>query len=914
MTQQTPFIGRLDEIEIIEKTVKKMIENDEARYIICIEGEGGIGKTRLIQEVYKIYERKKSDQLIVAEIIDFDDQIFHTVQNVILKILEMPGHMIRDYLRTARDYQKIIQIGGLSFERIEKEKSLLIQRFTECFNTVASTKKNILFFDTIDNEYLEEGGIFWLDIRNIMHKLKNVVILLAGRNAKHIGKFLQSEIGKDCNFIELKPLSDGDSRLYLERKEKEKYIPIEDELKEKLLCLTSGKPILIDLAVEMRAREILSELEWLVTRSFDEIKALKDEELEKHRQEFEKQLVIHVKYLSAPMNKLIFAMSHVYPLNVEMINVLFEVEDAQELYDEAISYVFVKSLPNKYISLHDEMRRMINNHIWKVEDYDGYRRREYSKSVIDYLENEISTLNESIDTLERQGVEDDEDLVAFKELDSLKQKLWILKKQHFENTLYLDTIKGLDDFARLFDEATDTGRFNYREALIKHIQEQLPSEQTIRAEIYYELDIRYIKYLLNKREYSKVIELANNLLRNNSLLPDQHVEILIQLGNANIREGNVDKGILNFKKAVFVCDMEKIQFWSIKAINALGWACGLTGNSKLAIEKYKEAQRLCIKEEGQNKKDLEEDYGWILNNLAYELANEGKEFETAMMYVLEAIKHWEKIGNKIGLGAAYFVKGIVYHLDGRTVRGVESFENALKIFEPLKFDDWLGQVYSWRGALYYDMGKNNYDIAINNLQRALEIGSPNIEAMTRCRLGRVYIAKEQWGLAEDHLTKSIECAEKIPDYRYWLAAIARLIIVSVEKGEFQRLGEFEKLLDNYLNHLNNLDNPIKAKNIYLGIAYLALARLALKSNDETKADTIAELLNQAIHMLTAHGYYAGKNISDRLYNLERKDFGTIQPEIIRMVGEKLCNHFINNMEDVKYRIIMPIINNWAQWK
>ena len=53
MREQVPFIGRQKEIE----RISELTEQWGTRQIICIHGEGGIGKTRLLQEIHNQYSQ-----------------------------------------------------------------------------------------------------------------------------------------------------------------------------------------------------------------------------------------------------------------------------------------------------------------------------------------------------------------------------------------------------------------------------------------------------------------------------------------------------------------------------------------------------------------------------------------------------------------------------------------------------------------------------------------------------------------------------------------------------------------------------------------------------------------------------------------------------------------------------------------
>ena len=77
MAKITPFIGREFELTQIDSWI-----NEKGTYrVICVTGEGGIGKTRLLQEIHRLYNQKKKD-LIVTRILDFDDRILHSATSL----------------------------------------------------------------------------------------------------------------------------------------------------------------------------------------------------------------------------------------------------------------------------------------------------------------------------------------------------------------------------------------------------------------------------------------------------------------------------------------------------------------------------------------------------------------------------------------------------------------------------------------------------------------------------------------------------------------------------------------------------------------------------------------------------------------------------------------------------------------
>ncbi len=80
MQKQVPFINREDELALIDKLIKEW----GTFRILCIEAPGGIGKTRLLQEVRKRYMTSDDTSLLITDIIDFDDRRLHSPEGFLL--------------------------------------------------------------------------------------------------------------------------------------------------------------------------------------------------------------------------------------------------------------------------------------------------------------------------------------------------------------------------------------------------------------------------------------------------------------------------------------------------------------------------------------------------------------------------------------------------------------------------------------------------------------------------------------------------------------------------------------------------------------------------------------------------------------------------------------------------------------
>ena len=311
MSQQVPFIGRENELAQIDQAIGLTGK----RSILFIDAMGGIGKTRLLQEVRKRYLTISTDRsdLIVTEILDFDDSSLHIPLNFGIKMARMLDEdAFKPYLQEVINLRKMEE-GNVTEERLQRQQEELTRIYIDCFNQISAKQKIVIFQDTIEaipEKYRKD--IFYPQLH-----FQNCVILAAGRNARQVGDSFRQEEHKGVQIIDLPPLETKDSKTYLQHKQSLLHISLDTSLAEKLLFLAGGKPILIDLATEWIAREI--PLPWLAKKSIQEINNLPKEKLEELQSEFEHRLVLHIGDTRRPIDWLFLAMSYVYPLDPEMI-------------------------------------------------------------------------------------------------------------------------------------------------------------------------------------------------------------------------------------------------------------------------------------------------------------------------------------------------------------------------------------------------------------------------------------------------------------------------------------------------------------------------------------------------------------------------------------------------------------------
>ena len=171
MSEQMKMIGRREEIETLERWIR---EPGTTR-LVCIHGDGGIGKTRLLQEISKDFmkqlasvypvadgsdlddryylrgaQSQSSTTIRIPEIIDFDDRYYNVTSNLEVKI----GHILRQY--GSEDLQnewlklRWLELIGSKTDPYGQPEEQAHAEFLKYFNKVAEKHKIALLFDTIE--------------------------------------------------------------------------------------------------------------------------------------------------------------------------------------------------------------------------------------------------------------------------------------------------------------------------------------------------------------------------------------------------------------------------------------------------------------------------------------------------------------------------------------------------------------------------------------------------------------------------------------------------------------------------------------------------------------------------------------------------------------------------------------------
>ena len=897
MTRQVPFIGRKALIQSIEAIMAQSANTQ----VICLHGSGGIGKSRLLAEIH--YRRQTSDpQAAMVPIIDFDDLAFASPENVRHRIARwVPPDAFESYFAAESDYQKL-QARGLSAATIRASRERVHQAFVAGVNRISAHARVLLSFDTTDH-LTQEHPVFQ-SLLAILPHLDNTVVLLAGRNGRDLHQWLSVAIGSEHTLlINLPPFSQTESQRYLTTKATNRGLRLEADLANKLIFLAQGKPILLDLAVDWRARGI--SLKWVLESDITDLSSLPPEQLTAQLAQFQQHLVAHVCDLTAPMDRLVLMLAYLFPLDREMLQVMAAMErDVATLFEAAKEYSFIKELPDGTLTLHDVMREMVNTHVWPGIPATEDRRKEYSQAAVHFYGHRIRTLMLQLSDLKSGKAAQHShatDLPAQAEI--LRQQLWVLREQRLTHLINVDLAGALELLEQLYETAAMDGRMGVRPRLIQLVANQkgqLSHEQKALLN-YFQAD-----HLFNQANYDEAAQIVERLIEDGAISVEMSIRCIKLRGNIHVRQNKIDAAIADFKTAVKISEHHNETEHLIMATNALGWAYRLRGDLDRALTHYQAARQRFHQADDRQRQQLQHDYGLLLQNLAVLLSERNPTRKAAIDLADRVVAHWRRIDDQYGLGTGYRVQGVCFFRTDHSKRALECFRKASEIFEPLGVKEQIAWICSFRGTLYQNL--SNYSQAVTELTRALDIGPPYLRAMTLNRLGRVCMQQKDWKKAQTHLQESLRLAETAPDHKYQLSSLAHLIVLAARTDRSDQLESFQDQLEQSLQQIPKPDQNA------LGIAYLGLAHLALRKNSWDDIPKVVDLLKKGIPKVVKHGAWARTDIVRHLEAMAA-DFPKIDGTLVREVAARLIPVVeAKEAQDPNYSTVIEILHDWNHWK
>lgn len=746
--QDYKFVGREDEVQLFTR----WLNNPAQTQLFYIHDastqkneQGGIGKTRLLRELYNTVAKDHPNMIPV--LIDFfspEDRDGVTIARRVMSTLQnrYPQWSLTAFDLALEEYRRMLQ--GKNADSMALRAQLLkslstdLELWRERMN--GEQKSVLLFFDTF--ERIEDNpAIAVLNAEqhfpdNYQSGLVRAVV--AGRNAPQWSHPVWQGRQKDVLLCPLTGFSLPEACEYLLENAPTNVALGEQPLEtiQALHTLTAGRPILLALLVDIL--------------NHPEIKLAQLLEMSRHRLE---ETLVQLLQLIKPIDRVIYFMAHVsHRFDMQILEAIASTIKVQHvaglasLFDDVrpLSVVRTSSSQRDVLVLHDEMRRMVNDYCWPREDPTMAMRSELSKLMIEHYNARLAAQPE----------------------EELRESYLVERLFH---ELFLNIDAGLASFAEQFRQALRLSQRAFARSLLQEVkkfdEERVCSRekqpQLSRAQRQ-DLKVAEARLLVAEENAQAALLIYQELEGdpNSSWVQHHPSDLLFFKGDCYFHAARYAEAIDSFEACLQLEQENEDKVRTAEIYNFLGLIARRQARHREARDYFLNSLSL-FKSLNSSRR-----YASILNNLGnvYRVMGEPK---AGLLYCrrgLQMNEHLYEAGQigPIPVGLSHMVLGHTYHALERLAEEEFHYQKAFEIFNALGFRFHLSSAYIALGRVC--AVKNDLDPAFAYFTKAYELAQgvnreAEVEALNQ--QGRIFFRREQWPAAAEKFTAAVELSRTV---------------------------------------------------------------------------------------------------------------------------------------------------------
>jgi hypothetical protein len=947
------FLGRTEELGLLAQAISSRSE----RAIVVISGPGGVGKTRLLQELSRF--GRTISGVRVLEIIDFDLPTYEIPQIIDRTIArQFPTAAFAPYLESIY-LRQIAEEGGIDPVRLAAQTLDVNRKFVDSFNAASAGTRVVLRFDTVEKM---QGRASLNRLLDLLFQLNNVVAVFAGRpsagddapgapvegdDVAGGAAALFHELtcrGNGMELIEHLPLQPFDRATfdaYVERKQRLSGVQLDDELLDTLSTLAGGRPVLIDLAVELGSQ--VAAAEWLddlsqepgrLRRLQQSEDAAAQAELAAIGERFDRELVAGIAHLRDDLDRLTILLALVAPLDMENIASILglPIDRAAALFDEAIHRVSFKVVDETLLRLHDAVGELVLRHVLPAADPDGTLRRSLLARAIEAFEDQSHAILARIGRLRadeeiaRGEGRRDQVLRLFEERAGHQRRYGQNRLRIVELSFRLDPIGGAERLQRELEIARQHGGagadlgalFNAIQAYFPELERRSPAH-FVSAQM----------LLANQQVADGQYRLADELYRRLDTRVTEDIplrfDILHGRGNVQMGIGKAQAALTHYDAAAVLARRLGDDLLLGRALLSSAWAARLLGQLDQAIGYYQQAFGLTIRP-GIPRDEAQIRRATAMNGMAYIYAIQGKKSRTAVDSLKQAIDIRQGLGDngRFPLGQSYTTAGEVYLNLELPAEALKYLALAEDLFAELsgqtgpragrQHNQWIAKIASARGRAYRDLAEEVIDAAERQaylsraeteLEKAIDLAIAADLPLARFRLADTYACTpERRALAVQTLQHSLRDAQSFGDIATELDSgcqLARMMIYHVDTGY-----DDYRTLDAWLADFR-ARNPQAAFRIAEGRFATYLGCLALQAGH---VDDATRYLQEGLGILVEQPKQRVFSFDWHLRLLEQEVLPGCDPQAVRAVWSRLLADWMGQCKGVE---AWTTFERWQNW-
>jgi tetratricopeptide (TPR) repeat protein len=722
------FVGRETYLEKFHSILK----NQQQEWILHIPGDGGIGKTRLLEQYEQIASSEYGSRLTSTGIIDFYD----TNNQTNIGLLQKIAAQLKFDPRSAF-YTEIKEFAELPSADKQDQFEQVYEKFLSEYKTILkNADKVLLLFDTCEEMHGVEDWVldhFLGDINRLEQDIfqemeglpRKTIIVFAGRKILNLSKF------SGFVWVNQLPLLGMDEIEQFFHQEGGLAASMNEEMLHKIYERTAGRPLYVALVYDWLSNDV-GTLDELLTSPGS----------------FAAELVSWVRRLDAHKKMAILYMAFAWRrMEKSLLGELLKLSpDAVDtLVEELMRFSFVKFREIEdgllVINLHDEMRKLVNDHVWTAE-ISGEKGKPY-----------LPVLGWYAETI------DDPAALKGKSLPKNDRTRALLAEElHYR--LGFDLEDGLKNYENRFASAIHHNELAYCELLnneVEGIKNDLSKTERDK------FDFRVALTAFRKEDYIKAGAIWHAFIRRPKVDPALRATTLMQLVELDSYTGNPKEAIKHAKAAETIY-LKLIKKESVlpqrnhlaqqlgQVYNNWGYAYRVQDEFEKSLVYYKKALKIPVSAAETKKHKAR-----VLNNMGYIYHLLG-DLERARTYVGRSLNIRRSLNIPYELGLGYNTFGILMEDGGRIPAAADLFTKAYNAFDIVKSARGRALARINLGRMKRFM--NDYDGAIAELQdaertfRRLNDRDNLTEALNE--IGSAHREQMQWVSALKYLHESLD--------------------------------------------------------------------------------------------------------------------------------------------------------------
>lgn len=863
---KTIFVGREEQIEGFEKILK----GNSAQWILHIPGNGGIGKTRLLEQYEKVAREMCGDELATTGLLDFYDTSNQTNIGLLDEIsARLKFDPSGDFYKESRAFQDLSASRGADQPAMQDGFEQVYEKFLLEYKKLLDEKKCVLLlFDTCEemkgveewflDKFLEdldrlERREIQEDDRSGAPQSRKTVVALAGRKELNLSKYADMVWNCKLSFLSLKDTQDyfsSDAEIASSISESEFRLIHER---------AAGRPLYIALVYDWLANGV---------GSLDELLNFSES--------FAAELVGWVRRLTPRKKMAILYMAFAWRrMEISLLSDLLglSMNETQNLVNELIRFSFVKyrSIEDGrfVVNLHDEMRMLVNNYVW-TKEISVEQEKPYAVTLAWYAK----TLNNP-------------DLFTGEDNPKNDRERALLAEDLYYR-LRMDLDEGLQRYEDRFIRAIHYQDLAYCGMLNQEVAEV---RQSLSQEERDKHDFRVALTAFRMEDYQKAGGIWHAFVSRPDVDPLQRATTLMQLVELDCYTGNPKEAVLHakdgeraylslLKKAKTASERSELNQKLGQLYNNWGYACRVRDDHKQALEYYQKA----LKVTGSDPQ-IKKHKARVLNNMGYVYYWLG-DTERARTYVGRALSIRQDLKIPSELGLSYNTFGEIMEDGGRLQAAMDLYTKAYQAFE---------DAHSGRGKAMaqINLGKmkrfmNEYEASLKELfaaERVLRrMRDRDYLIKVLNEIGSTYRQKGDWQNALKYLNESLELSVKLGKKFQQTDALDDIAVTYYKmalQAEGKEQKEYLKKAQAYAEKSQKLAKS-EAIEFFVAKADLALGDVSYLQGEYAPAfqyyfDATSRMAKAWASRNMASGFYQRRyeesldRMQERLHQFERKE-------------------------------------------